>query len=321
MVQAGRRAGRGRRAAVRGVDRQGRLRGARAGRRACSPRSSCPRATPSRSARASRSSATAPARRAAPRRPPSPRPRRRHRRRLRAAAPPRRPPAPPPRRPRRLPPPAPRRPGAAARARAGSGARARRRRPAGRVTSPLVRRLIAEHGLDPAAITGTGEGGRDHPPRRRGARSRPAPDAPGAAPAPARGRRRARRRVRAGDERVPFDNIRRRTAEHMVRSKATSAHVYTSVEVDFERVERVRRAPRRVDPRRGGLRAHVPAVHRPRVLRRRARLPERERERRRRHARRAPRRQPRHRGRPAVQGSDRAGDPRRRRQAAPPDRP
>jgi pyruvate/2-oxoglutarate dehydrogenase complex dihydrolipoamide acyltransferase (E2) component len=43
---------------------------------------------------------------------------------------------------------------------------------------------------------------------------------------------------------VPFDNIRRRTAEHMVRSKATSAHVYTSVEVDFERVERVRAAHR-----------------------------------------------------------------------------
>ena len=46
----------------------------------------------------------------------------------------------------------------------------------------------------------------------------------------------------ARDEVIPFDNIRRRTAEHMVRSKATSAHVYTSVEVDFERVERVRRA-------------------------------------------------------------------------------
>ena len=41
---------------------------------------------------------------------------------------------------------------------------------------------------------------------------------------------------------IPFDNIRRRTAEHMVRSKATSAHVYTSVRVDFERVERTRRA-------------------------------------------------------------------------------
>ena len=48
----------------------------------------------------------------------------------------------------------------------------------------------------------------------------------------------------ARDEIVPFDNIRRRTAEHMVRSKATSAHVYTSVEVDFERVERVRAAHR-----------------------------------------------------------------------------
>jgi 2-oxoglutarate dehydrogenase E2 component (dihydrolipoamide succinyltransferase) len=46
----------------------------------------------------------------------------------------------------------------------------------------------------------------------------------------------------ARDEVVPFDNIRRRTAEHMVRSRATSAHVSTSVEVDFERVERARRA-------------------------------------------------------------------------------
>ncbi|MGH9048285.1 MAG: 2-oxo acid dehydrogenase subunit E2, partial [Acidimicrobiia bacterium] len=61
------------------------------------------------------------------------------------------------------------------------------------------------------------------------------PSAPAPAPEPARA---------AGDEVIPFDNIRRRTAEHMVRSKATSAHVYTSVEVDFERVERARRANR-----------------------------------------------------------------------------
>lgn len=53
-------------------------------------------------------------------------------------------------------------------------------------------------------------------------------------PAPARGT----------DLVVPFTNIRRRTAEHMVRSKATSAHVYTSVEVDFERIVRVRAAAR-----------------------------------------------------------------------------
>jgi pyruvate dehydrogenase E2 component (dihydrolipoamide acetyltransferase) len=45
-----------------------------------------------------------------------------------------------------------------------------------------------------------------------------------------------------GDESLPFSTIRRRTAEHMVQSKATSAHVYTSIAVDFERIQRVRAA-------------------------------------------------------------------------------
>jgi pyruvate dehydrogenase E2 component (dihydrolipoamide acetyltransferase) len=119
----------------------------------------------------------------------------------------------------------------------------------GAVTSPLVRRLIDEQQLDPASIKGSGEGGRItrndvlDAARTRGpapaptssptpAPAAPAVSAPAAAPV-------ARA---AGDEIVPFDNIRRRTAEHMVRSLATSAHVYTSVRVDFERVERVRSA-------------------------------------------------------------------------------
>jgi 2-oxoglutarate dehydrogenase E2 component (dihydrolipoamide succinyltransferase) len=104
--------------------------------------------------------------------------------------------------------------------------------------------MIEERGLDPETIKGTGEGGRitrrdvSAASRETAAAPAPAPAARPAAPpeaAPA---------VRTGarEETVPFDNIRRRTAEHMVRSKATSAHVYTSVEVDFDRVERVRRA-------------------------------------------------------------------------------
>jgi 2-oxoglutarate dehydrogenase E2 component (dihydrolipoamide succinyltransferase) len=64
----------------------------------------------------------------------------------------------------------------------------------------------------------------------------PAPAAP--TPVPASAPAAASR----GDLVVPFTNIRRRTADHVVRSKATSAHVYTSVEVDFERVHRVRTA-------------------------------------------------------------------------------
>ena len=44
------------------------------------------------------------------------------------------------------------------------------------------------------------------------------------------------------DRVVPFSNMRRRTAEHMVRSKATSPHAFIAYEADFESVERVRRA-------------------------------------------------------------------------------
>jgi pyruvate dehydrogenase E2 component (dihydrolipoamide acetyltransferase) len=123
------------------------------------------------------------------------------------------------------------------------------------VLSPLVRRLLAEHDLDPAEIRGTGVDGRvtrndvmahldraggqpaPTPAARQGQAPRPAvarPAAPAAAPV-----------ARTGDDEViPFSNIRKRTAEHMVRSQATSAHVLTAVEVDFEAVDRVRRAHR-----------------------------------------------------------------------------
>jgi 2-oxoglutarate dehydrogenase E2 component (dihydrolipoamide succinyltransferase) len=46
------------------------------------------------------------------------------------------------------------------------------------------------------------------------------------------------------DEIVPFTAIRRVTAEHMVRSKATSAHTLVAIEADFENIERVRKAQR-----------------------------------------------------------------------------
>ncbi|MDQ1466319.1 MAG: hypothetical protein QOH10_734 [Actinomycetota bacterium] len=112
------------------------------------------------------------------------------------------------------------------------------------VTSPLVRRLLEEQQLDPASIKGTGEGGRiTRNDVLDAARTRGPAPAPTSIPAPAPAVAAAAPIARAaGDEIVPFDNIRRRTAEHMVRSLATSAHVYTSVRVDFERVERVRSA-------------------------------------------------------------------------------
>ncbi|HLT16838.1 MAG TPA: 2-oxoglutarate dehydrogenase, E2 component, dihydrolipoamide succinyltransferase [Acidimicrobiales bacterium] len=130
----------------------------------------------------------------------------------------------------------------------------------GRVLSPVVRRLLNEYGLDPATITGTGVGGRitrndvlsaaEALGRSGGGAApaaAPAPAAPAAstaAPAAPSRRPEPAPMVRSGerDTTIPHSNIRRRTAEHMRRSLDTSAHVYASIEVDFEAVDRVRRA-------------------------------------------------------------------------------
>jgi 2-oxoglutarate dehydrogenase E2 component (dihydrolipoamide succinyltransferase) len=48
----------------------------------------------------------------------------------------------------------------------------------------------------------------------------------------------------SGDTVEELNKIRRMTGEHMVASKATSPHAITIVEVDYEAVERVRRAER-----------------------------------------------------------------------------
>jgi pyruvate dehydrogenase E2 component (dihydrolipoamide acetyltransferase) len=137
------------------------------------------------------------------------------------------------------------------------------------VLSPVVRRLLDENGIDPSEVRGSGVGGRitradvlDVIDTRHAAGAPTAPQADvGTAPPsvrpvvppsvtpPARVPRPLPETpaplagvARAGtDEVVPFTNIRRRTAEHMVRSKATSAHTLVVLEADYELVERVRR--------------------------------------------------------------------------------
>lgn len=126
---------------------------------------------------------------------------------------------------------------------------------AGVLLSPVVRRLVNEHGLDPAQITGTGPGGRitrsdvesviGARAAEERAASRPTPPEPGSArPAPPPAPQPAASVVRSGERDTvePLNNIRRRTGEHMVQSKAAAPHVLTAVEVDFEQVEKVRRA-------------------------------------------------------------------------------
>jgi len=106
----------------------------------------------------------------------------------------------------------------------------------GNPLSPAVRRLVAEHDLDPTAIAGSGLKGRikkkdvlaylDSGASRAPARRFPAPPPLS---------------FSADDtEVIPFNKLRKLTAEHMVRSKATSPHVLQAVEADFARVARAR---------------------------------------------------------------------------------
>ena len=127
----------------------------------------------------------------------------------------------------------------------------------GKLLSPVVRRLVHEHGLDVDAIAGTGPGGRitradvERAVASGSARvAAPAPSAPAVAvpaapvaPAPAR-RAAPAPRSGTGDTAEGLNNIRRRTGEHMVMSKSVSPHAYTIVEVDYENVDRVRRRHR-----------------------------------------------------------------------------
>ena len=127
--------------------------------------------------------------------------------------------------------------------------------------SPVVRKLIREHEVDVSKLTGTGEGGRI---TRKdveayidsGPAELPAAAAPPERPAAAEPAKAAPEKVASAAEPVPtaaapagpsseeveLDRIRVRTAENMVKAKQTAAHVWTSVEVDYERVERVRQA-------------------------------------------------------------------------------
>lgn len=102
-----------------------------------------------------------------------------------------------------------------------------------RLLSPVVRRLVNEHGIDSSLLTGTGPGGRitredvlDHLDKVGSSASAPAPA------------------TQSGGREtiVPLSKIRQLTGDHMVASKSTSPHAFSVVEVDFANVDRVRSA-------------------------------------------------------------------------------
>jgi len=126
-------------------------------------------------------------------------------------------------------------------------------------SSPLVRRIAKEHNVDIGRIAGTGIGGRvtkqdilafienpsfdarstrsaSEPLAQDGtlARSTPQPISRG-----------------VGDQVVPMSVMRKKIAEHMVVSKRTSAHVYSIFEVNYSRVDQIRKAKKEEYERSG----------------------------------------------------------------------
>jgi len=103
--------------------------------------------------------------------------------------------------------------------------------------SPSVRRIVEERSLDPAAITGTGPGGRilkEDALREADARtSAPLPEPPMPEPEHAA-------RSTDGDHIVPMSRIRLKIAERMVQAQHTSAILTTFNEIDMSRVMDVR---------------------------------------------------------------------------------
>ena len=110
--------------------------------------------------------------------------------------------------------------------------------------SPAVRKLAAEHGIDPSSLRGSGMGGRitrddvlaavgTGKPVAAPAQAPPRPPIPTPMPARIDGAR---------EELVKLSVMRKSIAEHMVRSLATSPHAWTLQEVDVTNLVRYRDA-------------------------------------------------------------------------------
>ena len=134
-------------------------------------------------------------------------------------------------------------------------------------STPVVRRMAEEHGVDLAQVSGSGQAGRvtkqdlldfmEKGPEEKAA-------APAAEPTPAPAARPAAAAqataepsefwkifygqvqnpefpVREGDRVETMDKMRRLTAEHMVVAKRVAPHVHSSIEIDFTRIDQLRK--------------------------------------------------------------------------------
>ncbi len=129
-----------------------------------------------------------------------------------------------------------------------------------RKSTPLVRKIAAEHQVDISTIPGTGFAGRvtkqdilgfiDRGPAVATAGMAPAPRTP--TPGPATGPvSHPIVEPWPGDRVEPFSKIRKITADHMIMSRRTSAHVTSFFEVDYTGIAELRRRHKAAYAERG----------------------------------------------------------------------
>ncbi len=123
-------------------------------------------------------------------------------------------------------------------------------------SSPLVRRIAKEHNIDLGQIEGTGIAGRvtkndilSYLDRGVPPLMAQAPAGSGGPTAPAVPRPPGEL---APPEVVPMSVMRKRIAEHMILSRRTSAHVYSVFEINYSKVDEIRKA-RRADYEERGV--------------------------------------------------------------------
>lgn len=144
-------------------------------------------------------------------------------------------------------------------------------------STPVVRKIAAEHGIDIQQIDGTGldgrvtkkdilayiESGAAEKPAAQPAAAQPAAAQP-AAPAPARTAAAAPSggkvslgipmvpvSMRESDSSEPMSPMRRSISDHMIKSKSYSAHVHTCFEIDYGAVNALRKKYKPVYAKRG----------------------------------------------------------------------
>ena len=127
-------------------------------------------------------------------------------------------------------------------------------------TSPAVRRIASDEGIDPAKVAGSGPGGRVTKGDMLAATPAPAPAAPTpAAPRAPAPRTPAPASQNGRETRERMTTRRRRIAEHLLESQHATAHLTTFNEVDMSAVSAVRdRLRERIEKEHGVKLTYMP---------------------------------------------------------------